>query len=93
MIGTVDLFRERLMEGIELTRRRSAKNEAGVDYILAQLEDVEARTRSGARLPDESRRTISFDTVANRQLDDDDDYCELLSQLADFARRWPVESP
>jgi hypothetical protein len=83
-------FRDDLARAIERTRelRTAMAPDRGLDYILAQLEGIEARTRDGKPLPRELRERIAFDVVAARELDHLDDYAELLSRLAAFARDW-----
>ena len=56
------------------------------ERVLIELEDIDARLRTGETLDDAYLRTLYFDWIATRALDDADDthlqYLELLSELA-----------
>ena len=75
---------DRLARAIAETR--DLPSNSGIEFILIQLEDVEARLRAHETLDYAYRKSLSFDVIAVRELDDVDEshgpYLELLSELA-----------
>lgn len=57
-----------------------------LNYVLVQLEDIEARLKDGETLSRQYRRSLFFDTVAIRELDNiaetHNEYLNLLSEIA-----------
>lgn len=83
-------FQRALESALGHARALAAGRRPSMVRIAAELEDLAARTRSGAAPPPATVASMAFDVIAARELEGlDDAYCESLSQIAAFARAWP----
>lgn len=71
---------------VAISATRTHPEKIYLNYVLVQLEDIEARLKDGETLSRQYRRSLFFDTVAVRELDNIADthieYLNLLSEIA-----------
>ena len=89
---TADTFRTDLGHAIARAREwADARPTPNMTRILAELTDLDARTRAGEPLPAGVRDRFAFDVIAVRELEAiDPEYTELLAGLAAFVRAGPA---
>ena len=69
-----------------ITETRAHSEAASLARVLVELEDVAARLNAGETLTGEYRRTLCFDVIAVRELDDSaDTHLPYLNRLSEIA--------
>ena len=87
-MATHSWTRQELLDQVAaaIAETRAHPDAASLSRVLIELEDVTARLKAGETLTREYRRTLFFDTIAVRELDDSADthqpYLHRLSEIA-----------